>query len=73
MIPLTLDDYETSIDHRFVIFTHRIEQSQLICDVRKTSDPTTTVKILKFASVEGEDVSYKDGLLSITNLKADMM
>ncbi|XP_046633650.1 uncharacterized protein LOC124313028 [Daphnia pulicaria] len=73
MIPIDLDDYETSIDHRFVIFSHRNQQSRLTCDVRKMSDPRTTEKVLTFVSEEGEDVSYKDGFLIITNLKADIM
>jgi hypothetical protein len=37
------------------------------------SDPRTTEKVLTFVSEEGEDVSYKDGFLIITNLKADIM
>lgn len=73
MIPLTLDEFETFVDHRFVIFTHRTNQSELICDVRKMSDPTATENVLQFPSVKGEHVSYKDGLLIITSLKADIM
>lgn len=73
MIPIDLDDYETSIDHRFVIFSHRNQQSRLTCDIRKMSDPRTTEKVLTFVSEEGEDVSYKDGFLIVTNLKADIM